>query len=113
MGGGGVELSFWADAIVAVLTAAMVILHRNPVVCALSLVLHLCSVAVFFLLLEASFLFAVQIILCAGARMVLFLFVGMLLDPGGDGVPGRTGGLQLGLALAASALLLLAMGRAL
>ncbi len=109
----GVELSFWADAIVAVMTAAVVILHRNPVVCALSLVLHLCSVAVFFLLLEASFLFAVQIILYAGAIMVLFLFVVMLLDPGGDGVAGRTGGVQLGLALAASALLLLAMGRAL
>ena len=111
----GPELAFWADAIVAVMTAAVVILHRNPVVCALSLVLHLCSVAVFFLLLEASFLFAVQIILYAGAIMVLFLFVVMLLDPAGtgEGVAARAGGLQLGLTLGASALLLVAMARAL
>jgi NADH-quinone oxidoreductase subunit J len=73
------ETLFYANSIVAVLTAAMVILHRNPVVCALSLAMHLCSVAAFFLLLNASFLFAVQIIVYAGAIVVLFLFVIMLL----------------------------------
>jgi len=105
------EMLFYADAIVAVMTAAMVILHRNPVVCALSLVLHLCSMAVFFLLLDASFLFAVQIILYAGAIMVLFLFVVMLLDPGGEGVAGRIGKVQLGATLAAAVLLLAGVAR--
>jgi len=109
----GAELLFWADAIVAIITALMVILHRNPVVCALSLVLHLCAVAVFFLLLQASFLFAVQVIVYAGAIMVLFLFVVMLLDPAGEGVAGRIGKLQLGLTLAGTVMLLLGVGRAL
>jgi NADH-quinone oxidoreductase subunit J len=105
------ELLFWADAIVAVMTAGMVILHRNSVVCALSLVLHLCSVAFFFLLLDASFLFAVQIILYAGAIMVLFLFVVMLLDPAGEGVAGRTGRIHLGIAIAGAAALLAAVAK--
>ena len=105
------ELLFWADAIVAVMTAGLVILHKNPVVCALSLVMHLCSVAVFFLLLDASFLFVVQIILYAGAIMVLFLFVIMLLDPAGEGVAGRIGRLQLGLTCGGALVILAAVGR--
>ena len=105
------ELFFYADAVVAVMTALMVILHRNPVVCAVSLVLHLCCVAVFFLLLDATFLFAVQIILYAGAIMVLFLFVIMLLDPVGEGVAGRAGKIQMGSAIALAFILLLAVAR--
>ncbi|MFQ5701377.1 MAG: NADH-quinone oxidoreductase subunit J [Acidobacteriota bacterium] len=108
------ELLFAADAIVAIMTAAVVILHRNAVVSAVSLVLHLCSMAVFFLLLDASFLFAVQIILYAGAIMVLFLFVIMLLDPAGTGVggrPGRTGRMQLVLTIAGAFLLLAGMAK--
>ncbi len=105
------EIAFWANAIVAVMTAGMVILHRNPVVCALNLVINLCAVAVFFLLLDATFLFAVQIILYAGAIMVLFLFVVMLLDPEGRGVAERTGRVQLALTLSGSAILLAAVAR--
>ena len=105
------ELFFWADAIVAVMTAGLVILHKNPVVCALSLVMHLCSVAIFFLLLDASFLFVVQIILYAGAIMVLFLFVVMLLDPAGEGVAGRAGRLQLGLTHGGALVILAAVAR--
>ncbi|HET6374191.1 MAG TPA: NADH-quinone oxidoreductase subunit J [Candidatus Polarisedimenticolia bacterium] len=102
------ELIFYADAIVALLTASVVVLHRNPVVCAVSLVAHLCSMAAFFLLLDASFLFAVQVILYAGAIMVLFLFVVMLLDPAGEGVTGRRGNIQM-VATVGGALLLLAV----
>ncbi|HZI94956.1 MAG TPA: NADH-quinone oxidoreductase subunit J [Patescibacteria group bacterium] len=105
------ELLFYADAIVAVMTAMMVVLHRNPVVCALSLVAHLCAVAMFFLLLDASFLFAVQIILYAGAIMVLFLFVIMLLDPAGEGVAGRTGNIQIVMTGVAAAALLFSAAR--
>ncbi len=107
----GLELCFWADAIVAVMSAGVVILHRNPVVCALSLVVNLCSVAVFFLLLDATFLFAVQIILYAGAIMVLFLFVVMLLDPQGAGVAGRAGTFQLAGGVALALLLVSAVAR--
>jgi len=107
------ELIFYADAIIAVMTALVVITHRNPVVCAVSLVVHLCSVAVFFLLLDAAFLFAVQVILYAGAIMVLFLFVVMLLDPLGEGVAGRAGKVQLTGGVVGAALLLAAVARAL
>ncbi len=99
------ELFFWADAVVAVLTAGMVLLHRNAVVCALSLVMHLCTVAVFFVLLDATFLGVVQVIVYAGAIMVLFLFVIMLLDPKGEGVTGRMGNIQLFVTLGAALLL--------
>ena len=107
------ELVFWADAIVAVMSAGVVILHRNAVVCALALVMNLCSIAVFFLLLDAAFLFAVQVILYAGAIMVLFLFVVMLLDPEGRGMGARVGRVQLGLTVVGASLLLAGMGRAL
>ena len=60
----------------------MVILNRNPIYSAVSLVITLFSLAGIFLLLEAYFLAVVQIIIYAGAIMVLFLFVIMLLNPG-------------------------------
>src|SRR3989442_6572872 len=53
--------------------------QRNAVHSALLLIINFFTVAVFFLLLDAPFLFAVQIIVYAGAIMVLFLFVIMLL----------------------------------
>jgi NADH-quinone oxidoreductase subunit J len=74
------------EMIVFVLASAMVlvgaigvIVRRNPVHAALSLVLTLFGVAVHFVALEAHFLAAVQIIVYAGAIVVLFLFVIMLL----------------------------------
>ena len=59
--------------------AAGVILRRHPVHAALSLVLTLFGVAVHFVAMEAHFLAAVQVIVYAGAIVVLFLFVIMLL----------------------------------
>ncbi len=56
-----------------------VVLARNPVHCAIFLVLTLVSVAVLFLLQDAQLVAAVQIIVYAGAIVVLFLFVIMLL----------------------------------
>src|SRR5215211_4205999 len=55
------------------------LLQRNAVHAALFLVVNFFTIAVFYLVLGASFLFAVQIIVYAGAIMVLFLFVIMLL----------------------------------
>jgi NADH-quinone oxidoreductase subunit J len=71
---------FFFFAAVAVIFAFMVILHRNPVVGALSLVASLFALAVMYVLLEAPFLAALQVIVYAGAIMVLFLFVIMLLN---------------------------------
>ncbi|HMJ74348.1 MAG TPA: NADH-quinone oxidoreductase subunit J [Iamia sp.] len=59
--------------------AAGVVLNRNPVHAALSLVATLFGIAVLFVAMEANFLAAVQVIVYAGAIVVLFLFVIMLL----------------------------------
>src|SRR5438128_5412347 len=71
---------FFFFAAVAVIFALVVILHRNPVVSALSLVASFFALAVMYVLLEAPFLAALQVIVYAGAIMVLFLFVIMLLN---------------------------------
>ena len=70
---------FFAFAGAALAGALGVVLSRNPVHAALSLVLTLVSVAVFFLLEDAQLVAAVQIIVYASAIVVLFLFVIMLL----------------------------------
>jgi NADH-quinone oxidoreductase subunit J len=71
---------FLAFAAMLVITSLLVILHRNPVTSALFLVLAFCSLAGIYLLLRAEFVAMVQIIVYAGAIMVLFLFVIMYLN---------------------------------
>jgi NADH-quinone oxidoreductase subunit J len=70
---------FWIFAPVAVGAAIGMVLARRAVHSALFLILNFFCLAVFFLVLGSPFLFAVQIIVYAGAIMVLFLFVIMLL----------------------------------
>jgi NADH-quinone oxidoreductase subunit J len=67
-------------AIAATVCAILVISHRNPVASALFLIATMVSLAILFLALNAPFLAAIQIIVYAGAIMVLFLFVIMLLN---------------------------------
>jgi len=64
----------------AIVSAVVVLLHRNPIVAALSLAANLIAVAGFYLLLSAQFLALLQVIVYAGAIMVLVLFVIMLLN---------------------------------
>jgi NADH-quinone oxidoreductase subunit J len=71
---------FFLFAAVAVIFALVVVLHRNPVVGALALVASFFALAVMYVLLEAPFVAALQVIVYAGAIMVLFLFVIMLLN---------------------------------
>jgi NADH-quinone oxidoreductase subunit J len=74
------ELAVFIIAAAIVLTGALgVVLRRHPVHAALSLVQTLFGVAVLFVVQEAHFLAAVQVIVYAGAIVVLFLFVIMLL----------------------------------
>jgi len=73
---------FFAFAAVAVLGALLLIVAREPIHSALSLILVMISLAVLYLLLGAEFIAAVQIIVYAGAIMVLFVFVIMLLNAG-------------------------------
>jgi len=77
-----VDILFYAMAFVAVACAVGVVLARTPVGSLLFMVATLGSLAGIYVLLEAHFLAAVQIIVYAGAIMVLFLFVIMLLNLG-------------------------------
>jgi NADH-quinone oxidoreductase subunit J len=70
---------FWVFAPVAIGSAVGMLVQRNAVHAALLLIVNLFCISVFYLLLGAPFLFAVQVIVYAGAIMVLFLFVIMLL----------------------------------
>ena len=73
---------FYIFAAVAVASAAFVVIFRNPVYSALSLVTTFFCLAGLFVLLDAYFLSAVMVIVYAGAIMILFLFVIMLLNLG-------------------------------
>ena len=73
-------LIFWILAAASVLGAASVVICRNPVSSALSLAVTFGMLAAVFVTLGAFFLAAVQVIVYAGAVMVLFLFIIMLLD---------------------------------
>jgi NADH-quinone oxidoreductase subunit J len=75
-------LVFFASAFLAVLGSVLLIVSWEPIHSALSLVLVMMSLAVLYLLLGAEFIAAVQIIVYAGAIMVLFVFVIMLLNAG-------------------------------
>ncbi len=74
-------------ALAAVATALGMLFSRNAVYSALFLVLNFVTVAIFYLLLSAPFIAMAQITVYAGAIMVLFLFVIMLL--GAEAIPGR------------------------
>lgn len=67
-------------ALVALASAVVVVAHPNPVYSTISLVVTLISLAVFFVLLGAPFIAALQILIYTGAILVLFLFVIMLLN---------------------------------
>ena len=73
---------FWIAAVVAILSTVMVITRLNAIHALLYLVVSLLSVAVIFLALGAPFVAALEVIIYAGAIMVLFVFVVMLLNLG-------------------------------
>lgn len=75
---------FLALSTVAVVAALGVIFNRNAVHSALSLLANFAVLAVFYLLLNAQFIAVVQVVVYAGAIVVLFLFVVMLLGAGGE-----------------------------
>ena len=78
------EVLFYVFAAVALGGGIGVVLHKNPVASLLFMVATLGSLAGIFVLMEAHFLAAIQVIVYAGAIMVLFLFVIMLLNLGHD-----------------------------
>jgi NADH-quinone oxidoreductase subunit J len=101
-------LLFFSLGAIAVATAVGMLASRNAVYSTLLLVLNFITVAVMYLALNAAFIAMVQVIVYAGAIMVLFLFVVMLL--GGEQLP-PTSRMRWQLPLAGVAGLLLAARR--
>jgi len=83
------SVAFFVLAAVAVASGLGVVLNRNAVYCMLSLIVNLLSLAFFFLLLQAIFVATIQVLIYAGAVMVLFLFVVTMLTPDAASVGGR------------------------
>ncbi|HMC20096.1 MAG TPA: NADH-quinone oxidoreductase subunit J, partial [Gemmatimonadales bacterium] len=81
----GTLVIFWAFAALAVMSGLACITRRSPVASALWLVVTLFSLAALFVLLDAQFIAVLQVLVYAGAIMVLFLFVIMLLNLGRAG----------------------------
>ena len=71
---------FWIFAVLMLVFGGLVVLNRNPVASALSLVGSFLCLAVLFVGLDAYFIGVIQVLVYAGAVMVLFLFIIMLLD---------------------------------
>ncbi|MGO9255852.1 MAG: NADH-quinone oxidoreductase subunit J [Bryobacteraceae bacterium] len=86
---------FLVFAIVAVVCAINVVVQTHPISSAISLVGVMGSLAILYLLLGAEFLAAAQVIVYAGAIMVLFVFVIMLLNAGAETKKGRSFMVQL------------------
>ncbi len=86
---------FLAFAAVAVVCAINVVVQTHPISSALSLIGVMGSLAVLYLLLGAEFIAMAQVIVYAGAVMVLFIFVIMLLNAGAEEKRGRSLASQL------------------
>ena len=72
--------AFWFFATLMIAFGLGVVLLRNPVSCAMSLVMSFIALAALFVTLDATFIGIIQVLVYAGAVMVLFLFIIMLLD---------------------------------
>src|SRR6266446_9964782 len=95
----GTLVIFWGFAGLALASALLCITRRSAVASALWLVVTLFALAALFVLLDAQFIAALQVLVYAGAIMVLFLFVIMLLNLGRPGPTDIKG--PLGLLVAA------------
>src|SRR2546429_2166225 len=71
---------FWVFALMTLIFGAAVVLNRNPVASALSLVVSFLGLSALFVSLDAYFVGIIQVLVYAGAVMVLFLFIIMLLN---------------------------------
>jgi len=101
---------FLTLAVVSVITALLMVFSKNPVHSVLYLILTFFSIAGQYVLLNAQFLAVVHIIVYAGAIMVLFLFVLMLLNLNKDTEPQKSNRWKLSAAIAAGSLLVTMVG---
>lgn len=102
--------AFYFLSFLAVLSALMVVFSRNPIYSVLYLVITFFCVAGHYLLLNAQFLAAVHVIVYAGAIMVLFLYVIMLLNLNKDDESQKTNLWRAGAVITAGLLMIVIIG---
>jgi NADH-quinone oxidoreductase subunit J len=98
---------FWIFGVIAMAGGLLCITRKNPVASALWLVITLFALAAMYVLLDAQFIAALQVLVYAGAIMVLFLFVIMLLNLGHPGPTDIKGPVGVGIAALLGGTLLL------
>ena len=98
---------FWIFGVIAMAGGLLCITRKNPIGSALWLVVTLFALAAMYVLLDAQFIAALQVLVYAGAIMVLFLFVIMLLNLGRPGPSDIKGPVGVGVAALLAGTLLL------
>ncbi|WP_336518069.1 NADH-quinone oxidoreductase subunit J [Pollutibacter soli] len=101
------EILFWFLTALAILSALMVVFSRNPVHSVLWLILVFFAISGHYIMLNAQFLAIVNLIVYAGAIMVLFLFVIMLMNMNSDSEPQKNKWLKMAGTVAGGSLLLI------
>jgi NADH-quinone oxidoreductase subunit J len=104
-----VDFLFWVFAVITVGGGICMIFSRHPISAAMFMIVSLIGVAALFVLLEAFFLAVLQVLVYAGAVMVLFLFIIMLLDVGPDAVRKKISNLKFGLVGFCTSILLISV----
>jgi len=106
---------FGVLALLAVVSSLLVVTRKNPIYSALFLIVMFSTISGIFLLLDASFLGFMQLLVYAGAIMVLYIFVIMLINPREGDLPPEGGftdkGVAAGIALIVFSLLAFAIGK--
>jgi NADH-quinone oxidoreductase subunit J len=101
---------FYFLSFLAILSALMVVISKNPVHSVLYLILTFFAIAGHYVLLNAQFLAAVHIIVYAGAIMVLFLYVIMMLNLNADVEPHKSKWLKFAATIAGGLLMIVLVG---
>ena len=101
---------FYFLSFVAVLSALMVVFSKNPVYSVLYLIITFFSIAGHYVLMKAEFLAVVHLIVYAGAIMVLFLYVIMLLNLNKETEPHKSNILKFAATICAGLLLIVLVG---
>src|SRR5678809_322299 len=103
---GVTQILFWLLSVLALFSAIMVVVSKNPVYSVIWLILVFFAISGHYILLNAQFLAIVNIIVYAGAIMVLFLFVIMLMNLNKETEPRKNRWLRMAGAVAGGCLLL-------
>src|SRR5580692_7521816 len=100
------QILFWVLSVVAIMSAIMLVVSKSPIHSVLWLILVFCFISGHYILLNAQFLAIVNLIVYAGAIMVLFLFVIMLMNLNSDTEPQKNKWLKIAGVVAGGSLLL-------